>query len=295
MLGYGVIDAWTALHLTALAGAFGAVGLLAVVVRRNTAQVRALRRRFDGHAREITEIAGENRAELFARADDLTGRMARMEESVRVLVDATAAHGTPSESGGDGTDPAPWAAGTSGESEAIRELGELLGPDAYMPPLGGGGVSPDTMGLVVRAVRDRRPHLVVEVGSGASTLWLGLALRRFRTGRMVALESDLRCAGLVRAMVAAHGLSEIVEVRCPSDLEGLHGIDLLHVSRATGAEGSDPVRPDLVERCAPGALVIPWENRGAHGPVREKLRVQRPDLVFEVAAPESAVPARAAS
>ncbi|MFD3684286.1 class I SAM-dependent methyltransferase [Nocardiopsis sp. NPDC058631] len=294
MLGYEVIDGWAALHLTVLSGAFCAVGILALVVRRNTAQARSLRRRFDSHAREITEIAGENRTELFARADDLTGRLARMEDAVRALCEATAP-GTASQGDGDGTASAAWAAGSSVETEAVRELGELLGPDAYMPPLGGGGVSPDTMGLVVRAVRDRRPHLVVEVGSGASTLWLGLALRRFRSGRVVALESDHRCAELVRAMVAAHGLSEVVEVRCASDLDGLHGIDLLHVTRSTGAEGGDPVGQELLDRCAPGALVIPWEKRGAHGPVREKLRIERPDLVVEAGASESTVPARAAS
>jgi hypothetical protein len=286
MLAYGVVDIRSALHLTALSGAFGAVGLLALLVRRNTAQLRSLRLRFDRHAREIAEIAGENRTELFARADDLTGRLARMEEAVHALCDASA--------GGGRATPAAWEPGTPAEGRAVRELEALLGPDAPMPAPGEDGVSPETVERVVRAVRDRRPHLVVEVGSGASTLWLGLALRRFRAGRLVALESDPRCAGLVRAMVAAHGLSGVVEVRGASDLDGLHGIDLLHLTRVTGAKGADAV-PDLFDRCAPGALVIPGEDHGARGPGRGRASAERSDAVLGAGASADAVRARAAS
>ncbi|MEU0239883.1 hypothetical protein ABZ234_19540 [Nocardiopsis sp. NPDC006198] len=288
MLVYGVVDIRSALHLTALSGAFGAVGLLAVLVRRNTAQLRSLRLRFDRHAREIAEIAGENRSELFARADDLTGRLARMEESVHALCDASAG------GGGERAVPAVREPGTPAEGRAVRELEALLGPDAPMPAPGEDGVSPETVERVVRAVRDRRPHLVVEVGSGASTLWLGLALRRFRAGRLVALESDPRCAGLVRAMVAAHGLSGVVEVRGASDLDGLHGIDLLHLTRVTGAAGVDAV-PDLFDRCAPGALVIPGEDHGARGPGRGRASAERSDAVLGAGASADAVRARAAS
>lgn len=291
-LASGVVAVPTALHLTVLTGAFGTVALLAVVVRRNTAQTRSLGRGLERHAREVAEIAGENRAELFTRADDLTGRLARMEDSVRALLDASAAHGARA-GREDAAAPAAWASASPVEREAVRELAELLGPDTPLPPLED-GVCPDTLGRVVRAVRDRRPHLVVEVGSGASTLWLGLALSRYRTGRMVALESDARCAGLVRALVAAHGLSEIVEVRCASDLDGLHGIDLLHVTRASEAEGEDGVRPDLVARCAPDALVVPAQDTGAH-PAREQRLVERTDLALEAGAPGTAVPAGAAS
>lgn len=47
--------------------------------------MRQLRRGFDRQLREVAEIAGENRAELFGRADDLADRLDAVAESVSEL------------------------------------------------------------------------------------------------------------------------------------------------------------------------------------------------------------------
>nr|WP_231748074.1 class I SAM-dependent methyltransferase [Auraticoccus cholistanensis] len=57
-------------------------------------------------------------------------------------------------------------------------------------------------------VRERRPGLVVECGSGTSTLWLGHAVRQLGHGRIVALEHAPEYAEHVRSMIRRHGLQE---------------------------------------------------------------------------------------
>ncbi|MFE3460427.1 hypothetical protein ACFXKD_23020 [Nocardiopsis aegyptia] len=85
LIALGLLDPWTAVQLLLLAAVCGSVALLALLVRRNSVQVRLLRRGFDRHLKEIAEIAGENRAELFGRADELTDRLDAVAESVAGL------------------------------------------------------------------------------------------------------------------------------------------------------------------------------------------------------------------
>ncbi|MEU3020148.1 MULTISPECIES: hypothetical protein [unclassified Nocardiopsis] len=81
----GRVDLWSAVQITALAGLSGLVALLVVQTRRTAAQIRHLRRGLDRQVREVAEIAGENRAEMFGRADDLTDRMDVVAASVAEL------------------------------------------------------------------------------------------------------------------------------------------------------------------------------------------------------------------
>jgi predicted O-methyltransferase YrrM len=123
----------------------------------------------------------------------------------------------------------------------------------------------------------QRPSLVVECGSGASTLWLALALRRFGIdGRIVALDHDPVFAGKTRDFLARHGVSDLAEVRdAPLEdfsladgtyswyarraWEDLTGIDLLFVDgppAATGSKARYPALPLLREALNPAAAVV---------------------------------------
>jgi hypothetical protein len=85
LVARGVMDPWTAAQVLLLTGACGSVVLLALLVRRNSVQLRLLRRGLDRHLKEIAEIAGENRAELFGRADELADRLDAVAEAVSGL------------------------------------------------------------------------------------------------------------------------------------------------------------------------------------------------------------------
>lgn len=166
-----------------------------------------------------------------------------------------------------------------GQLEALLELRALAGADAVglpMPALRGWAVAPTTLLVAVRAVLDLRPELVVECGSGSSSVWIGHVLRRIGHGRYVALEHDADFAEVSRAEVARHGLSDLVDVRhaplVPVTVDGaeqpwydpaafadLHGIGLVFVDgppRSTGPAARAPAVPLLGPRCLPGALVV---------------------------------------
>ena len=66
--------------------------------------------------------------------------------------------------------------------------------------------------VVVGPVAERRPEVVVQCGSGDSTVWLGYGLEWFG-GRLVALEHDAQYATATRGLVDEHGLGGRVEVR----------------------------------------------------------------------------------
>jgi len=98
--------------------------------------------------------------------------------------------------------------------EALTNLDAMMPLDRPMPAARGHPVLPDLLLLLVDAVRRIRPGLVVECGSGTSTLWLARALRHFGIdGRVVALEHDKQYATQTRQYVEDHDLTELADVR----------------------------------------------------------------------------------
>jgi hypothetical protein len=74
--------------------------------------------------------------------------------------------------------------------------------------------APDLVLATVKAVRQLRPSLVVECGSGWSTLWLALAARRFGLlNRVVALEHAAKYARQTQKLLDAHDASSFADVR----------------------------------------------------------------------------------
>lgn len=164
------------------------------------------------------------------------------------------------------------------QAVAWQQLRDLLRPERAMPSLRGWAAAPDVMVYLVEAIRDRKPGLVVECGSGASSVWLALALRRFGGGRLVSLENDERCAELTRDLLAAHGLADIAEVRhAPlvpwtgangaastpwydlAAVADLADIDLLFVDGPRGRDAVQaryPAGPVLIPRCSGGGVIV---------------------------------------
>ena len=161
--------------------------------------------------------------------------------------------------------------------EALQNLSAVLPATDVLPATRGWAASPDLLAVLVDLVITERPSLVVECGSGASTLWLALAMRRFEIkGRIIALDHDPVFGGKTRCLLARHDVGDLAEVRdAPLESfslggetyswyarrawEDLTGIDLLFVDgppAATGDRARYPALPLLSGSLSPAATVV---------------------------------------
>lgn len=109
--------------------------------------------------------------------------------------------------------------------EAMINLHRLIQVRAEMPLSRGWALSPDALLTVVGRILDTAPDLVVECGSGTSSIWMGYAAEAAGNGtRIVCLEDDSHYANATRRRVRQHGLDRFVEVRdAPLVHMELHG------------------------------------------------------------------------
>ena len=94
-----------------------------------------------------------------------------------------------------------------------QNLFRVLGGEAPLPLPGGWAASTDILGELLRALTAQRPQLVVELGSGLSTLIIAAALKRNGAGRLISIDADADYAQQTRAQLALHGLDPWVQVR----------------------------------------------------------------------------------
>lgn len=130
------------------------------------------------------------------------------------------------------------------QTEPLIALYDHLGARRPLPALRGYAISPDFALVLMQLVDDLRPELVVETGSGVSTLVIAYRLERLGRGRVVALDHDPVHAARTRAELARHGLSAYAQVvdaplapvtvgndevrwHATAALAGLDGIDLV--------------------------------------------------------------------
>jgi len=161
--------------------------------------------------------------------------------------------------------------------EALQNLSTLLPATDVLPATRGWAASPDLLVVLVDLVITGRPSLIVECGSGASTLWLALAMRRFEIdGRIIALDHDPVFGGKTRGLLARHDVGDLAEVRdAPLESfsldgetyswyarrawEDLTGIDLLFVDgppATTGHQARYPALPLLSGSLSPVVTVV---------------------------------------
>lgn len=151
--------------------------------------------------------------------------------------------------------------GQTREIEALVQLFRDFVPRAPMPSSGDFALNPTDLLELLHLIRTRRPRLVLELGSGTSTVWIAYALEK-TGGRLVSLDHDPDYTARTRALLAAHALSGVADVRHAPlsalsvedrsvqwyDVEALadlRGIDLLLIDGPPEATGPDARYPAL--------------------------------------------------
>ncbi|MCK0753256.1 heparinase II/III domain-containing protein [Chromohalobacter japonicus] len=168
--------------------------------------------------------------------------------------------------------------------ESLSWLQRRLKIQGRLPPLRGWATSPDVLLHLHEHVMAARPRLVVEFGSGASSLVIADALRQNGFGKLVSLDHSEHYGGMTRESLRREYLDQWVDLRIgelepwtgqhlgrqegQEDealhwypvrlLEGLEGIDMVLVDGPPGATcqyARYPALPALVERLSAEATV----------------------------------------
>lgn len=169
-----------------------------------------------------------------------------------------------------------WLALVTRHVRDVVQLRLVLRWWGELPPLVGWAIAPDVAIVLVRRVLGVRPPLIVEFGSGSSTVILGLACRRAGVGRVVSIEHDEAWAAHAARPVARWGLESVVSVRVAAlveqevserrvrwydtrALDDLAHIGLLFVDGPPGSTGPLarwPVVPVLLPRLSAGCIIL---------------------------------------
>lgn len=266
-------------------------------LRRNTDEVRTLAKKVssleDASARVRTGVAGVTVSSAVAavaaremlnevaQQDDLRDAIRQLSTSVDSLfprlaeVESTAASTHRFLAGGARAwDITKLHDDLLNDQQAMAQLLARHQPKAPLPPVSGWAMNPTGLLWLVDHVERTRPALVLECGSGTSTLWLATALRRVGAGKVISIDHDPEYATRTTALLEQHDLLDWAEVRfCPLvevatgrgtyswydlDLASVGTIDLLLVDGPPGTTGPHaryPAVPVLSRRLADEAVV----------------------------------------
>lgn len=160
--------------------------------------------------------------------------------------------------------------------QAMHQLFERYSPQAALPPVAGWAVSPSGLLTLTDLIEQGRTETIVECGSGASTLWMALALQKRGAGRLISLEHQREYVERTQQLLEDHKVTDWAEVRYaplrptetprgelpwytfdPATLED--PIDLLLVDgppATTGSHARYPALPVLAPYLAQRAMIV---------------------------------------
>lgn len=190
--------------------------------------------------------------------------------------------------------------------QALFQLHQDIAPRVPLPPLGEYAATPDLLATLVALVRENRPQVIVELGSGSSTLVCGYALESVGQGQILSFDHEAEYAAATNASLAVHGLSNCATVHHAAlretqygseswrwyDLnpENLPPIEMLIVDgppMTTGRLARYPALPILWPRLAPSAVIVVDDaNRPDETEMVQRWMEEFPGLRLEVMAHE---------
>lgn len=152
--------------------------------------------------------------------------------------------------------------------EALQQLLLLLKFSAPIPPMRNWAASPDLLLTISDLVRIHKPGLVVELGSGVSTL----IVAKSGAKKVISIDDSEEFAGKTRELLKTHGVRG-VEIRVAplqrhisgvdwydtSKLNDLRKIDFLIIDGPPGSKNPaarSPAHAELVNRISVNAIIV---------------------------------------
>lgn len=99
------------------------------------------------------------------------------------------------------------------EIAAMSSLRERAPKIGVSPPMTRFSMEPSAILAVVENVVETGPGLIVELGSGASTIWIAGALAHLGRGRLISYDHDPHYLSQTKAWLRANGLEDWVDLR----------------------------------------------------------------------------------
>ncbi len=96
--------------------------------------------------------------------------------------------------------------------EALTSIISFLPLRMPLPPMRGWAISPDFGILLINEILKHKPRLVLELGSGVSTLLAGYCLEKTASGKLVSYDHDLNYSEQTRTTVTDHALDHLTEI-----------------------------------------------------------------------------------
>ena len=154
------------------------------------------------------------------------------------------------------------------QSEAMQQLLSLLKFSAPVPPTRSWAASPDLLLTLTQLVRTHNPKLVVELGSGVSTLVVAKAGAK----KVISIDNSAEFAGKTREVLKEHKVRG-VEIRVAelkahisgvdwydtNIIKDLKRIDLLIVDGPPGSKNPQarmPARAEFIAKLSPKAIIV---------------------------------------
>jgi len=154
------------------------------------------------------------------------------------------------------------------QSEAMQQLLSLLKFNAPVPPTRSWAASPDLLLTLAQLVRTHNPKLVVELGSGVSTLVVAKAGAK----KVISIDHSGEFADITRGVLKEHKVRG-VEIRVAQlkahisgvdwydtgVLKDLKRIDLLIVDGPPGSKNPEarmPARAEFINKLSPKAIIV---------------------------------------
>jgi predicted O-methyltransferase YrrM len=189
--------------------------------------------------------------------------------------------------------------------ESLFSVFALLDIRRPIPPMRGSVISPDFANTLISIIMERKPSVIVELGSGVSTLIAAYSIDATTPGHIYSLDHDANYAAMTARHLDHHGLSHVATVRhAPlilQTVEGescdwydsttLHDVDSIDVLVVDGppqvhqpaAMARYPALPVFYSRLAQDAVIIVDDcNRDAEALMIRRWREQYPDFECEM-------------